>query len=383
MEAMKQYILSASLSASLLLAQATAPSPAKPQVTPPTPPSPQEVLSGRPNGAPETPAVAPDKVVLTVGTEKVTAKEFDSYIEGLPEQVRAQARGPMKRQMADQIVRVKLLSQEARKAGLDQDPALKSRINFQVENLLAGAAYNDLVKKANVDDASVKKYYEEHKSEAEEVSARHILIKFKGSPVPVREGKQELSEEQALAKAQEVRKQLVGGGDFAALAKAESDDTGSGANGGDLGTFKKNSMVPEFEKVAFSIPIGEISEPTRTQFGYHLIKVEKREAPTFEAQRQQIEERMRPEQARQVVESLAKNATVVMDEAYFGPPQPPAGAASPRPGPGPGAGPAPAGGISAGTPGPAHVAPKPPATKAPAAKAPAAKPVAPKAKPAK
>ena len=211
--------------------------------------------------------------------KKITAKEFDSYIEGLPEQLRQQARGPLKRQMAEQIVRVKLLSEEAKKQGLAEEPAMKSRIAFQVENLLAGAAYNSMLAKAQVDDESAKKYYDEHKNEWEEVSARHILVKYKGSPVPVREGKPELTEEQALAKAQELRKKVVDGADFAAIAKAESDDTQSGSNGGDLGTFKRNSMVPEFEKTAFALPVGQVSEPIKTQFGYHVINVEKHDTP--------------------------------------------------------------------------------------------------------
>ncbi len=364
---MKQYILTASLFAGLVFAQDTTPSPAKPQVVPPPPPSPQEVLAGRPAGAPAEAAVAPETVVLTVGNEKVTAKEFDSYIEGLPEQVRAQARGPMKRQMAEQIVRVKLLSQKAKQEGLDQDPAMKSRIAFQVENLLAGAAYSEMLKNAKADEPSARKYFEEHKNEWEEASARHILVKFKGSPVPVREGKPELSEEQALAKVQEIRKKLVGGEDFATLAKAESDDVGSGANGGDLGTFKRNSMVPEFEKAAFTQPIGEVSEPIKTQFGYHLIRVDKREAPTFESQRTQIEDRIKPDQARQAVELMAKNATVVMNDAYFGPAQAPMIPATPS--------------VSA----PAASTPAAPATKPAPTPAPAAtkKPAAPKAKPAK
>ena len=369
---MKQFILTASVSASLAFAQATAPSPAQPKSLP-APPSPQEVLSGRPAGAPAAPAVAPDKVVLTVGDQKVTAKEFDSYIEGLPEQLRQQARGPLKRQMAEQIVRVKLLSEEAKKQGLAEEPAMKSRIAFQVENLLAGAAYNSMLAKVRVDDESAKKYYDEHKNEWEEVGARHILIKYKGSPVPAREGKPELTEEQALAKAQELRKKVVDGADFATIAKAESDDTGSGANGGDLGTFKRNSMVPEFEKTAFSLPVGQVSEPIKTQFGYHIIKVEKHDTPELASVRAQIDERMKPEMARQAVETLAKSATVVMDEAYFGP--------APAPVPTPGT-PTP----TTDTPqAPAPETPKPAAIKAPAAtKSPATpKPTAPKAKPAK
>ena len=95
------------------------------------------------------------------------------------------------------------------------------------------------------------------------------------------EGKPELTEEQALAKAQEIKKKLAAGGDFAALAKAESDDTGSGANGGELGTFKRNSMVPEFEQVAFSLARGQVSDPIKTQFGYHMIQVDKHDTPRW------------------------------------------------------------------------------------------------------
>jgi peptidyl-prolyl cis-trans isomerase C len=308
---MKQFILTTFASASLLCAQVPAPSPAAPS-NPPSPP-----------GAASQPAVAPDKIVLSVGAEKITAKEFDSYIEGLPEQLRAQARGPMKRQMAEQIVRVKVLSQQARKQGLDQDAALKSRIAFQTENLLAGAAYADMLKSTKVDDAAVKTYFDEHKEEWDEVSARHILIKYKGSPVPTAEGKPELSEEQALAKAQEIRKKLLAGGDFAAIAKAESDDSQSGANGGELGSFKRNSMVPEFEKVAFTLPVGQVSEPVKTQFGYHLIRVDKHDAPTLDNVRSEIVERVKPDQARQAVEMLAKSTPVEMDDSYFGPAAPP------------------------------------------------------------
>lgn len=365
---MKQFILTASVSASFLLAQGTAPPPATPNAPP----------QGSQAGAAANAAVAPDKVVLTIGTEKITAKEFDSYIEALPEQLRMQARGPMKRQMADQIVRVKLLSQQARKAGLDQDPAIKSRIAFQTENLLAGAAYSDMLKNTKVDEAAAKAYFDEHKEEWDEVSARHILIKFKGSPVPTQEGKPELSEEQALAKAQEIRKKLLAGGDFAAIAKAESDDTGSGANGGELGSFKRNSMVPEFEKVAFTLPVGQVSEPVKTQFGYHLIRVDKHDSPTLASVREQIEDRVKPDQARQAVENLAKNTPVVLDDAYFGPP-PPAPATAPGASAGPSSAPAPQGAalapVSPATAAkPAATKPKPPA---------ATKPATPKTAPAK
>jgi len=78
---------------------------------------------------------------------------------------------------------------------------------------------------------------------------------------------------EALALANELRSRILAGEDFAALAAAYSDDTGSGANGGDLGWFGKGRMVAPFEEAAFSLPIGQVSEPVKTDFGYHLIEV--------------------------------------------------------------------------------------------------------------
>jgi len=111
----------------------------------------------------------------------------------------------------------------------------------------------------------------------------------------------------------------VAGADFAELAKTQSDDTGSGANGGDLGFFKHGQMVPPFEQAAFSLPIGQISEPIKTPFGYHIIKVEQKESKTFDEVRPEIEKKLRPELAKNEVEDLRKNANVTIDEGFFGP----------------------------------------------------------------
>jgi peptidyl-prolyl cis-trans isomerase C len=274
-----------------------------------------------------------------VGTEKVTAKEFEAFVDSIPEQYRAQARGPMKRQVAEQIVRIKLLAGEARRRGMDKDQAMLARIAFQTENMLANAAFAEILSKTTVDDAATRKHYEANKNQYETVQASHILVKFKGSPVPAREGKKELTEEEALAKAQELRKNLVAGADFAAIAKAESDDTGSGANGGSLGpAFHRGQMVPAFEDAAFALPVGQVSEPVKSQFGYHLIKVEKHEAKSYEDVRAELEQKLKPEIARESVEKMRKESTVVIDDTFFGPEQPatPTGAApaaSPTPQP--------------------------------------------------
>jgi len=83
---------------------------------------------------------------------------------------------------------------------------------------------------------------------------------------------------EALALANELRDRILAGEDFAALAKAYSDDTTSAVNGGDLGWFGRGRMVPAFEEAAFSLPVGEVSEPVKTEYGYHLIEVLEKDA---------------------------------------------------------------------------------------------------------
>lgn len=282
----------------------------------------------------------PDKVILTIGEEKITEAEFEDIINSLPAQYQQAARGPQKRAFAEQIVQVKLLAEEAEAKKLDQDAKLKAALTFQRQNLLASAMFQELQKDAKVDDAAVEKYYNDHKTDFELVKAKHILIRVKGAPVQARPGKPELTDEEALAKAQDIRKRLLAGEDFAAIAKAESDDAGSGAQGGELGEFKKGAMVPPFEKAAFEAKVGEVTEPVKSPFGYHLIIVESHTTKTIAQARPEIEQKVRPEIARSEIEAMRKNATVVIDDSFFGPTpgapvagaRPP-GAATPAPAP--------------------------------------------------
>lgn len=272
--------------------------------------------------APKPAAVPPDKVVLTVGDEKLTAGEFDQLVDALPEQVRASARGPNRRQFADQLVRIKIMSQEARKRKLDESPTVQLQIELQKENLLANVLFQEMATNVKVDEATAQKYFEQHKSEYETVHARHILVRFKGSQLPVAAGKKELTEEEALAKAQEIRKKIAAGEDFAALAKTESDDAQTGPKGGDLGTFRHSQMVPEFEQAAFSMAVGQVSEPVKSKFGYHIIKVEQHETKTFQEVRPELEKKMGPELARNAIENLQKQVPVTLDDSFFGTPGP-------------------------------------------------------------
>lgn len=267
--------------------------------------------------APEVTAAA-DPVVLTVGSEKMTKSQFETFVAALPDQLRAQANGPNKRKFAEQVVELKALAYEARRRKLDQSADVQQKIALQTDNVLASEVFRIVSAGVKVDDAALKAYYDQHKNDYQEVKASHILIRFKGSQVPLRAGQKELTEEEALAKAKEIREKLVKGGDFAAIAKTESDDAGSGANGGSLGTFGHGRMIPVFEQAAFTLPIGEISQPVKSQFGFHIIKVEERTSKSLDEVKPQIEGQLKPELARKAVEEVRKTVPSSIDDGYFG-----------------------------------------------------------------
>ena len=259
-----------------------------------------------------------DPVVLTVGSEKITQSMFQEIISSLPAQQQAQLASPeARRSLAEQVAELKVMAQEARARKLDQSAAVKAKVALQMDQILANAVYQQLTA-GDPDDAALRAYYAAHKQDWDEVKARHILIRMQGSRVPVREGHKELTDEQALAKAKEVRAKIVAGAKFEEQAKLESDDTGSGDNGGDLGTFGAGQMVPEFDEVVFKAPIGQVTEPIKTAYGYHLILVEERKSKPFEEARADIEQKIRPEMGQKAIEGLKAKTTVVYNDAYFG-----------------------------------------------------------------
>jgi peptidyl-prolyl cis-trans isomerase C len=263
------------------------------------------------------PDVPPDTVIVKIGEEKITAGEFSRLIETLPEQVRGQARGSGRKQLAENLVKLKLIAQEARRQKTDQESLFKVQAAYQLDNILAVYFLNNYMKTAKIPDAELHKYYDEHKADYESMRARHILIRFKGSRVPLKQDQKDLTEEEALARAQEIRKRLMVGADFAQVAKQESDDTGSAANGGSLGEFRHGAMVGPFDAAAGSLPLGEVSEPVKTPFGYHIIQVQARETKTFDEVKDEIEKKLRPQLTDKLIAELRTKTQVTMDEKYF------------------------------------------------------------------
>ncbi len=265
-----------------------------------------------------------DKVLAQVGKYKLTLKEFNDQIHSLPPQLQmAVQRNPqLKKQLLERWVQLNLMAMEARKENLQDKPDVKKRIEEMTNALLAQEYMRENISdKAKVSDSEIKAYYNKHKSEfmqPEQVRARHILIK-----VPANADKKKW--EEAKKKALEIRAKILKGESFSKLAQKYSDDPGSKARGGDLGYFRKGQMVPEFEKTAFSLKKGQISQPVKTTFGYHIIKLEDRK-PSKQRSLKEVKQEIRQKLLRkkqiklrdEIVARLKKKYPVTMNEGLLG-----------------------------------------------------------------
>jgi parvulin-like peptidyl-prolyl isomerase len=269
--------------------------------------------------APDTSKVEPDTVVLTIGNQSLTRAQFEVLLGALAQNGHPAATPAQKRQVAEQFSELETMAQEARKRKLDESAEVKQMMAIQGDSYLANALAKRISDDTHFTELDLRSYYDTHKSEFEEAQGSHILIRFKGSSVPLKPNEKDLTDEEALAKAQDLRKKIVAGGDFAALAKAESDDAGSAAKGGDLGTFRHGQMVGPFDQAAFSLPVGEVSEPVKTAFGYHIIKINSRTSKPFDTAKAQIEKDLKPKMAKEAVDQVKAHTPVTLNDAYFGP----------------------------------------------------------------
>jgi len=283
------------------------------------------LLWGQTSAPAPKPSPSDDPVVFEAGGQKMTRSEFDTLVRNLPDNVRQQLGGDSpesRRRLAEQLGEIMTYAAEARKLHVEDKPAVKVQLFLQQESTLASLLYQHLMETSRPAEAQLKAWYDAHQSEYETATARHILVRFQGSRVPLKQGQKDLTPEEALARAEALRQRILKGEDFAQVAKAESDDVGSGKNGGELGSFGRGKMIPEFEKAVFTLPVGEVSAPVRTQFGYHLIQVEKRGPQPFEEVRAEIEKRLTSENADKAMSAVKEKSRVFLDESYFGKPAP-------------------------------------------------------------
>ncbi|HEY6630956.1 MAG TPA: peptidylprolyl isomerase [Rhizobiaceae bacterium] len=239
----------------------------------------------------------PNKVVATIDGKPVTEAELalalqsvdQQYSQLPPEQRRAAAF------MA--IMEIRLLADKAVAEGLDKDPDFQQRMAF----LQQRALHSELIEKdvgAKITDEEVRARYDKQLADTppvNEVKARHILVKTK---------------EEADA----IVKQLDGGAKFEDLAAQHTTDPSGKTTGGDLGYFAPGQMVPEFEKAAFALNVGEYTkEPVQSQFGWHVIMVEDKRAqqpPAFDTVKDQVRNLVFREKYFAMVNDLRKAAKV-------------------------------------------------------------------------
>lgn len=226
-----------------------------------------------------------DPVVAVVdGTEFRLSDLRESYAE-LPEQFRQAPLESIYDPLLDRLIDGHLLLEAAEAANIAADPEVEAAIEQARGDVLRQTMIERAVREATTDEA-LRAAYEELKAQpdfaVEEVTARHILVE---------------TEEEA----KEVIAALDEGADFAELATERSSD--AAARGGELGTFRRGSMVPPFEEAAFALEPGSYSsEPVQTQFGYHVILVEKKESvdPSFE----EVSDQLRADATRAAIEGL-------------------------------------------------------------------------------
>jgi peptidyl-prolyl cis-trans isomerase C len=220
------------------------------------------------------PSSASDPVLARVNGVDIKQSDLVLAEEDVGDDLKAASPDAKREQLISYLADIILVTQAAEKKKLADSPDFKRRLAFVRNKLLMGFGLQDEAKGALTEDAMRQVYEEAVKSAGgqEEVRARHILVD---------------TEDEAKA----LLEQIKNGADFATLAKERSKDPGA-ADGGDLGYFTKEQMVPEFADVAFKMYPGQLSNPVKTAFGWHIIKLEDKRTkpvPEFEKVKEQIE----------------------------------------------------------------------------------------------
>jgi peptidyl-prolyl cis-trans isomerase C len=247
-------------------------------------------------GLAPTGAVAQEKVMATVDGKKITEAdirlaefEIGGDLGNLPPATK-------RRVLVEYMIENQLFADAAEKEKLSSGPAFEERLTYWKRRALRDTFFDKSVK-GDVSDAVAKAFYDDQvkgMKPEEEVQARHILVD---------------TEE----KAKELADKITKGGDFAALAKENSKDPGSKDDGGMLGYFGRGQMVPAFEEAAYRLKKGEVSPPVKSQFGFHIIKLEDRrekKLPTFEEVRERILNSMIQKKAQDVALGLRTKAKI-------------------------------------------------------------------------
>jgi peptidyl-prolyl cis-trans isomerase C len=247
------------------------------------------------NSSNEVAAAGADTVIARVNGIDIKQSDLALAEEDVGAEMQGSPPDAKREQLIAYLADVIMVTQEAEKKKIAENPDFKRRLAFLRNKLLMGFELQEEAKAAVSENGMQQTYQDAVKSMAgqEEVRARHILVE---------------SEDEAKT----ILTELKGGADFATLAKEKSKDPGA-AQGGDLGYFSKEQMVPEFADVAFKMYAGQLSNPVKTQFGWHIIKVEDkrvRQAPEFDKVKDQIESYMMRKAQTDYVTKLRQTAKI-------------------------------------------------------------------------
>ena len=236
-----------------------------------------------------------DTVVATVNGVNITLGHMISMRETLPPEYQQLPDDVLFKGIYEQLIQQEVLAQSVGELG----PRVLATLDNDKRGLISGLAMERVVAEAVTDEALQAAYDTRFKDAAPqtEYNAAHILV---------------ATQEEADA----IKTELAGGADFAEIAKAKSTDTGSGANGGDLGWFGLGMMVKPFEDAVVAAKVGEVSGPIQTDFGFHLILVKETrvaEKPTLDQLRDELAAEIENAAINAKIEELTKGATVTRD----------------------------------------------------------------------
>lgn len=267
----------------------------------------------------------PGKAIMHVNGEPVTEAEFNAFMGAVPEQQRQMFAGPGgRRELANELVRMKTLEQEARRLGLDAEPEAVAQMDLLRTQVTATRALQKIVEQKA--EPELRAAYEREKKNA--LSLRHIVLAYQGGMVPPRaQGQQPPTEAAAMQRANAIVARLRGGADFAQLARSESDDIESAQRGGSLGPMRPEMLPPEIAGVVSKLKPGQFSDPVKTQFGIHIFNVAE---PTLEDLRPMLMQQIQQEIAQREVNRLQAAAKVEYDPQFFAPVMPQQPAQGPR-----------------------------------------------------
>jgi peptidyl-prolyl cis-trans isomerase C len=216
-----------------------------------------------------------NKVLAIVNGSEITEKDIERSLLRFPKETQDHYKTEEgKKQFLEQIINFDLIYNYALDNGMKNDPEYIEQVSFIEKDILIQMGVKNIMADVDITEEEIQKYYENNsemfKSE-ETASAKHILV-------------------DTLDQMEEIKTEITNGMSFEEAAQKYSKCPSS-AQGGSLGSFTRGRMVPEFEKAAFELEVGQISEPVKTQFGYHLIKLDEKnlgEAKSLEESRQMI-----------------------------------------------------------------------------------------------